>query len=151
MTGTSSAAGVQRPAWNKGKITDPKPPLRPVTLGRYAPSWIWRSARMAWQCSASRLTVNCVTAISSRSLVDDVAPNGFAKDRANVRQRKAGSLVRFELTEPARQTLGNSLRMTKCKAGTYLFPGGRTRTVPLISFRLAQTSAVTSGPLELVS
>jgi integrase len=29
MTETSSAAGVPRPAWNKGKITGPKPPLRP--------------------------------------------------------------------------------------------------------------------------
>jgi hypothetical protein len=25
MTETSSAAGLPRPAWNKGKITDPKP------------------------------------------------------------------------------------------------------------------------------
>jgi len=29
MTATSSAAGVPRPAWNRGKITGPKPPLRP--------------------------------------------------------------------------------------------------------------------------
>ena len=29
MTETSSAAGVPRPAWNKGEITGPKPPLRP--------------------------------------------------------------------------------------------------------------------------
>ena len=29
MTETSSAADVPRPAWNKGKITGPKPPLRP--------------------------------------------------------------------------------------------------------------------------
>jgi hypothetical protein len=29
MTETSSAAGVPRLAWNKGKITGPKPPLRP--------------------------------------------------------------------------------------------------------------------------
>jgi hypothetical protein len=34
MTETSSAAGLPRPAWNKGKITGPKPPqqqTRPVT------------------------------------------------------------------------------------------------------------------------
>jgi len=29
MTETTSTAGDSRPAWNKGKITGPKPPLRP--------------------------------------------------------------------------------------------------------------------------
>jgi integrase len=31
--------------------------------------------------------------------VSDVAPNGYALDRANIRQRKTGRPVRFELTE----------------------------------------------------
>jgi len=35
--------------------------------------------------------------------VDDVAPNGYAIDRATVRQRKTGRPVRFELTELTRQ------------------------------------------------
>ncbi|MGC1855628.1 MAG: integrase, partial [Pseudolabrys sp.] len=30
--------------------------------------------------------------------VDDIAPNGYAVDRATVRQRKTGRPVRFELT-----------------------------------------------------
>jgi hypothetical protein len=34
--------------------------------------------------------------------VDDVAPIGYAIDRANVRQRKTGQPVRFELTELTR-------------------------------------------------
>jgi hypothetical protein len=34
--------------------------------------------------------------------VDDVAPNGYAVDRANIRQRKTGRPVRFELTEVTR-------------------------------------------------
>src|SRR5262247_71067 len=55
--------------------------------------------------------------------VDDVAPNGYAIDRANVRQRKTGRPVRFELTEPTREALDNYLRMTDRKAGDYLFPG----------------------------
>ena len=42
--------------------------------------------------------------------VDDVAPNGYAIDRANVRQRKTGRPVRFELTEPTRQALDDYLR-----------------------------------------
>jgi hypothetical protein len=34
--------------------------------------------------------------------VDDVAPNGYAIDRATVRQGKTGRPVRFELTEVTR-------------------------------------------------
>jgi integrase len=43
--------------------------------------------------------------------VDDVAPNGYAIDRANVRQRKTGRPVRFELTEVTRQALDDYLRI----------------------------------------
>jgi hypothetical protein len=34
--------------------------------------------------------------------VDDVAPNGYALDRATVRQSKTGRPVRFELTDQTR-------------------------------------------------
>ena len=63
--------------------------------------------------------------------VDDVAPHGYAKDRANARQRKTGRPVGFELTEPTRRALDDCLRLTKCKAGKYPFPGGRTPERPL--------------------
>ena len=55
--------------------------------------------------------------------VDDVAPNGYPVDRANIRQRKTGRPVRFELTEVTRQALDDYLRMTGRKSGEYLFPG----------------------------
>jgi integrase len=42
--------------------------------------------------------------------VDDVSPHGYAIDRANVRQRKAGRPVRFELTEQTRESLVAYLR-----------------------------------------
>jgi integrase len=57
--------------------------------------------------------------------VEDVAPNGYAIDRANVRQRKTGRPVRFELTEPTRQALDDYLRVATRKPGEYLFPGRR--------------------------
>ena len=57
--------------------------------------------------------------------VDDVAPNGYAVDRANVRQRKTGRPVRFELTEVTRQALDDYLRISGRKAGQCLFPGRR--------------------------
>src|SRR6266849_7406806 len=37
--------------------------------------------------------------------VEDVAPRGYAVDRATVRQKKTGHPVRFELTEQTRQAL----------------------------------------------
>ena len=44
--------------------------------------------------------------------VDDVAPNGYAVDRATVRQKKTGHPVRFELTEQTRQAIDQYLRLT---------------------------------------
>src|ERR1700740_3293434 len=55
--------------------------------------------------------------------VDDVAPHGDAVDRANVRQRKTGRPVRFELTEQTRESLDAYLRSSGRKPGQVLFPG----------------------------
>jgi integrase len=57
--------------------------------------------------------------------VDDVAPHGYAIDRANVRQRKTGRPVRFELTEQTRQAVDDYLRDSSRKADQCLFPGRR--------------------------
>ena len=56
-----------------------------------------------------------------------MAPNGYAIDRATIRQRKTGRPVRFELTELTRQALDDYLRITGRKSGDYLFPGRTTR------------------------
>ena len=56
-------------------------------------------------------------------LVNDVAPNGYSIDRSNVRQRKTGRSVRFELTEVTRQALDDYLRISERKLGQCLFPG----------------------------
>ncbi len=55
--------------------------------------------------------------------VDAVAPNGYTIDRANVRQRKTGRPVRFELTEVTRQAVDDYLRISDRKLGQCLFPG----------------------------
>jgi integrase len=55
--------------------------------------------------------------------VDDVAPNGYALDRATVRQRKTGRPVKFELTDQARQSIDEYLRLTGRKPGQFLFAG----------------------------
>jgi integrase len=55
--------------------------------------------------------------------VDDVVPHGYTIDRANVRKRKTGRPVRFELTEQTRQSLDAYLRSSGPKRGQVLFPG----------------------------
>jgi integrase len=57
--------------------------------------------------------------------VDDVAPNGYAIDRATVRQRKTGRPVRFELTEQTRQAIDDYIRLVGKKSGELLFTGRR--------------------------
>jgi len=57
--------------------------------------------------------------------VDDVAPNGYAVDRASVRQKKTGRPVRFELTKQTRQAIDDYLRVTSRRAGQFLFAGRR--------------------------
>ncbi|MET4218143.1 integrase [Bradyrhizobium sp. LB14.3] len=57
--------------------------------------------------------------------VDDVAPSGYAADRASVRQKKTGRPVKFELTESTRQAIDDFLRATSKKPGNRLFTGRR--------------------------
>ena len=44
--------------------------------------------------------------------VADVAPRGYAVDRASVRQKKTGRPVKFELTEQTREAVGGYLKAT---------------------------------------
>jgi integrase len=55
--------------------------------------------------------------------VDDVAPSGYAMDRATIRQRKTGRPVRFELTDQTRMAIDDYLRLTDRKPGQILFAG----------------------------
>ncbi len=55
--------------------------------------------------------------------VDDVAPNGYAIDRATIRQKKTGRPVKFELTEQTRQAVDDYLKIAGKKPGQVLFNG----------------------------
>jgi integrase len=57
--------------------------------------------------------------------VDDIAPSGYAADRATVRQKKTGRPVKFELTETTRQAIDDYLKATGKRPGDYLFTGRR--------------------------
>jgi len=58
--------------------------------------------------------------------VEDIAPNGYAADRATIRQKKTGQPVRFEITEQTRQAVDEYLRATGRKSGQVMFNGRRT-------------------------
>src|SRR6516164_4930082 len=55
--------------------------------------------------------------------VEDVAPNGYAADRATIRQKKTGQPVRFELSEQTRQAVDEYLRSSGKKSGQFIFNG----------------------------
>jgi integrase len=127
MTEPSStlATTIARVPWNKGKIVGAKPPLRP--------KHVW-SIRTKLQVEGrirdlalfnlaidSKLRGCDVVALK----VDDIAPSGYAADRATVRQKKTGRPVRFELTEATRQAVDDYLKATGRKPGEYMFTGRR--------------------------
>ena len=53
--------------------------------------------------------------------VEDVAPNGYAIERATVRQKKTGQPVKFELTEQTRQAIDDYVKAGRRKPGEFLF------------------------------
>ncbi|MBV9979385.1 tyrosine-type recombinase/integrase [Bradyrhizobium sp.] len=121
--GIRSVGPPRRQPWNKGKLIGAKPPLRV--------SQVW-SIRTKLQLEGrtrdlalfnfaidSKLRGCDVVAVR----VDDVAPNGYALDRATVRQKKTGRPVRFELTEQTRQAIDDYLRMTPRTPAELLFTG----------------------------
>ena len=122
---SSSKARSLRPTWNKGKLTGPKPPLRPGHV------WLIRAKLQLERRSRDLALFNLAIDSKLRGCdlvalnVDDVAPNGYAVDRATVRQSKTGRPVRFELTEVTRQALDDYLRVCNRIAGQCLFPGRR--------------------------
>src|SRR5260370_19691545 len=57
--------------------------------------------------------------------VEDIAPHGYAVERATVRQKKTGLPVRFEVTEQARQAVDDYIRADDRKPGDFLFAAPR--------------------------
>src|SRR6202790_14201 len=115
----------ERIAWNKGKLIGAKPPLRP--------KHVW-SIRTKLQIQARKRDLAMFNlAIDSKLRgcdvvalkVEDVAPHGYAVDRATVRQKKTGLPVRFEITEHTRQAVDDYIRVTGKKSGEFLFVSRR--------------------------
>ena len=96
--------GERRP-WNRGRYIGPKPPLQPRHV------WAIRTrlqlAERVRDLAVFNLAIDSklrgCDVVSLR--VEDVAPHGYAIDRATVRQKKTGRPVKFEITEQTRQAV----------------------------------------------
>src|SRR5437868_6460182 len=115
----------RRTPWNKGKLIGAKPPLRPKHVWsirtRLLVEGRIRDFAMFNLAIDSKLRGCDVVALK----VDDVAPNGYAIDRATVRQKKTGWPVKFELTDQTRQAVDDYLKAAQKKPGEFLFTGRR--------------------------
>jgi integrase len=115
----------QRTPWNKGKLTGAKPPLQAkhVWLIRTKLEVEGRNRDLAMFNPSidSKLRGCDVVALK----VTDIAPKGYALERASIRQQKTGRPVRFELTQQSRQALDEYMRIADKKPGQFLFDGHR--------------------------
>jgi len=122
---TPIGSAPERAPWNKGKLTGAKPPLRPRHV------WSIRSKLQLEGRTRDLAMFNLAIDSKLRGCdvvalkVEDVAPNGYAADRATVRQKKTGQPVRFELTEQTRLAVDDYLRSAGKKPGEFLFLGRR--------------------------
>jgi integrase len=111
----------RRVPWNKGKLIGAKPPLRPKHVWsirtKLQVEGRTRDLAMFNLAIDSKLRGCDVVALK----VDDVAPSGYAVDRATVRQKKTGQPVRFELTEQTRQAVDDYVRAATKKPGEFMF------------------------------
>jgi integrase len=119
------STGPRRMPWNKGKLIGAKPPLRPKHVWsirtRLLVEGRTRDLAMFNLAIDSKLRGCDVVALK----VEDVAPNGYAIDRATVRQKKTGRPVKFELTDQTRQAVDDYLKAASKKCGELLFTGRR--------------------------
>src|ERR1700739_806232 len=112
-----------RPAWNKGKLIGAKPPLLPKHVWSIRTRLLLegRTRELAMFNLAIDSKLRGCDVVALR--VEDVAPNGYAIDRATIRQRKTGRPVKFELTAQTREAVDDYLRAAGKKPGEFLFTG----------------------------
>ncbi len=116
---------TQRVPWNKGKLTGQKPPLqlKHVWAIRTTLQLDGRIRDLALFNLAIDSKLRGCDVVSVR--VEDVAPHGYAIDRAMVRQRKTGRPVKFEISEQTRQAIDDYLQTKNKVPSDFLFTGRR--------------------------
>ena len=123
---TTSAKPLREP-WNKGKLIGQKPPLRAKHVWsirtRLQMEGRTRDLAMFNLAIDSKLRGCDVVALR----VEDVAPSGYAVDRATVRQKQTCRPVRFELIEQTRQAVDDYIKAAGRKPREFLFSGRCSR------------------------
>ncbi len=123
---------------NKGKLIGPKPPLHPNHV------WAIRSRLQLAKRIRDLALFNLAIDSKLRGCdvvnlkVDDVAPHGYALDRATVRQRKTGRPVKFEITEQTRQAVDEYLGFAGKRPGEFLFGGRKGKGFSLTTRQYAR-------------
>ena len=114
----------RRVPWNKGKLTGQKPPLQPrhVWAIRTQLQFGGKVRDLALFNLAIDSKLRGCDVVSVR--IEDVAPHGYALDRASIRQKQTGRQVKFELTEHTRAAIDSLLKARVDCSQDYLF-GGR--------------------------
>ena len=111
--------------WNKGKLIGARPPLRPKHVWSIRTRLLLegrvRDLALFNLAIDSKLRGCDVVAVR----VEDVPQNGYAMDRATVRQKKTGRPVKFELTDQTRQAIDDYLKAASKRPGDFLFNGRR--------------------------
>ena len=144
----SNVTSMHGRPWNKGKFVGHKPPLQPKHV------WAIRTRLQLAKNKRDLALFNL--AIDSklrgcdlvRLKVEDIAPHGFAIERATVRQKKTSRPVRFELTEQTRQAVDGYLAARPRKPGEYLF-AGRNNGSRLTTRQYARLVSVWIGSIGL--
>ena len=125
-------------AWNKGKLIGPKPPLQPKHV------WAIRTRLQFAKRIRDLALFNLAIDSKLRGydvvnlLVDDVAPRGYALDRATVRQRKTGRPVKFEITEQTHQAFDAYLEVSGKRPGEFLLSGRKGKKHSLTTRQYAR-------------
>jgi integrase len=112
----------QRAAWNKGRIVGQKRPLQP--------KHVWSIRVRLEMADTPRDLALFNMAIDSklrgcdlvRLRVRDVFAAERVRERASITQRKTGQLVRFEITEPTRQSLERWIANPEMIGADFLWP-----------------------------
>ena len=129
---------LRRTPWNKGKLIGAKPPLRPKHV------WSIRTRLLVEGKTRDLALFNLAIDSKLRGCdvvalkVEDVAPNGYAMDRAMVRQKKTGRPVRFELTDQTRQAIDEYLNAANKKPSEFLFTGRKNNGQPMTTRQYAR-------------
>ena len=116
---------IPRNPWNNGKLTGQKPPLLPKHV------WAIRTRLQLGERVRDLALFNLAIDSKLRGCdvvslkVEDVAPHGYAINRATVRQRKTGRPVKFEITEHTRQSIDDYLETKDKNLNDFMFTGKR--------------------------